>query len=330
MLAAAAVGVLAVSLPTGATRARARQASAAAPPRAAASQRAAAPTSARASPPSPCATLPLSSTSYTHVVWIWMENHSYGEVIGSSEAPYINGLAGACGLATNYHNISHPSLPNYIAATSGLGLAQLGPFGSDCKPSPTCSTSAPSIFGQLASWTAYEESMTSNCLKTNSGDYYVRHNPPPYYSTLTNCSTNDVPYPQLAKDLKAGTLPAFSFVTPNAVDDMHNGTIAQGDSWLAKNVPVILNSSAYKTGTLAVFLTWDEGKGGTATDCATNTTDVGCHVATIVASASTKAATKSATLFNHYGLLATTETLLKLPLLGAAAGATNMISAFNL
>jgi hypothetical protein len=119
-------------------------------------------------------------------------------------------------------------------------------------------------------------------------------------------------------------------VTPNAVDDMHNGTIAQGDNWLAKNVPVILNSSAFKTGTLAVFLTWDEGKAGAATDCATNTTDVGCHVATLVISPSTLAGTTSATLFNHYGLLATTETLLKLPLLGAAAGATNMISAFNL
>ena len=154
--------------------------------------------------------------------------------------------------------------------------------------------------------------------------------PAPYYTTLTNCSTNDVPYKQLSKDIASGALPAFSFVTPNAVDDMHNGTIAQGDNWLAKNVPVILNSSAFKTGTLAVFLTWDEGKAGAATDCATNTTDVGCHVATLVISPSTAAGTSSATLFNHYGLLATTETLLKLPLLGAAAGATNMISAFNL
>jgi phosphatidylinositol-3-phosphatase len=54
-----------------------------------------------------CGTLALSSTKYTHVVWIWMENHSYSEIIGSPQAPYINGLAGECGLATNYHNISH-------------------------------------------------------------------------------------------------------------------------------------------------------------------------------------------------------------------------------
>lgn len=71
----------------------------------------------------PCGTLALSSTNYTHVVWIWMENHSYNEIIGSPEAPYINSIAGECGLATNYHNISHPSLPNYVAGTSPSSAA---------------------------------------------------------------------------------------------------------------------------------------------------------------------------------------------------------------
>ncbi len=56
---------------------------------------------------------------YAHVVWIWFENHSANQVIGSSEAPYINAIARTCGQATRYSAISHPSLPNYIAATSG-------------------------------------------------------------------------------------------------------------------------------------------------------------------------------------------------------------------
>ena len=58
-----------------------------------------------------CGTLPVSATHYSHVIWVWMENHSYDTIIGSSKAPYINLLATECGLATNYHNISHPSLP---------------------------------------------------------------------------------------------------------------------------------------------------------------------------------------------------------------------------
>ena len=277
----------------------------------------------------PCGTKSLSQTHYTHVIWIWMENHSYGDIIGSGQAPYINSLAGQCGLATNYHNITHPSLPNYIAATSGLALSSLKPFTSDCNPTKSCSTSAPSIFGQV-SWKAYEESMPSNCALKNSGEYAVRHNPPPYYTSLTTCSTNDVPYSKLASDLSSGSLPAFSFVTPNLIDDMHDGTVAQGDSWLSHNLPTILNSSEYTSGSTAVVVTWDEGEGGSSNDCATNTTDIGCHVATLVVSPSTVAGTKPSTLFNHYSLLGTTEQLLGVPKLGQAASASSMVTAFNL
>ena len=97
--------------------------------------------------------------------------------MGSSSAPYFNSIASECGAATNYHNLTHPSLPNYVAATSGI--ASLEPFYSDCSPSNECSSSAPSIFGQGETWKAYEESMSSNCDPSNSGDYAVRHNPPP-------------------------------------------------------------------------------------------------------------------------------------------------------
>jgi len=290
-------------------------------------------TASRAAPgPSasgPCGALATAPT-YTHVIWVWMENHSYDTIIGSSQAPYINSLATECGLATNYHNISHPSLPNYIAATSGLGYAAIKTFKSDCSPSKHCSTPAPSIFGQGETWKAYQESMPSNCFPGNSGEYAVRHNPPPYYSTLNGCSTFDVPYPQLASDLASNTLPAFSFITPNVISDMHDGTIAQGDSWLASNLPTIFNSPEYQSGSTAVFLTWDEGEGGKATQCAANTTDVGCHVATIVISPSTQPGTTSSTLFNHYSLLGTTEQLLGLPQLGPASSFPTLTSAFGL
>ena len=281
----------------------------------------------------PCGTMSLSATHYTHVIWLWMENHSYDTIIGpNTGAPYVNGLAGQCGLATNYHNIDHPSLPNYVAATSGLPFSSLKPFESDCNPSRKCSTSASSIFSQASSWKAYEESMPSNCATKDAGEYAVRHNPPPYFTKLTGCATNDVPYTQLATDLANNTLPAFSFVTPNLIDDMHDGTVAQGDTWLSQNVPAILNSAEYQAGNVALFITWDEGEGGSVSDCATNTTDVGCHVATLVVSPSTTPGTQSATLFNHYSMLGSTEALLGLPNLAAGdpAGTTSMLAAFNL
>ena len=259
-----------------------------------------------------------------------MENHSYGTVIGSPQAPYINGLATTCGLAANYHNIAHPSLPNYVGAVTGLGLTGLAPFGTDCAPSIRCHTSASSIFGQGETWKAYEESMTVTCVSSDAGEYTVRHNPPVYLASLTGCDGADVPYGQLKADLATNALPAFAFITPNLLDDMHDGTLTQGDSWLARNLPVILASAEYRSATTAVFITWDEGEGGASNDCAANTTDVGCQVPTIVISPSTPAGTKSTRLFNHYSLLGTAEQLLGLPKLGLAAAYPTMTAAFHL
>jgi hypothetical protein len=272
--------------------------------------------------------------AYQHVVWIWMENHSLGNIIGNkSQAPYINSLAAGCGLATNYHNATHPSLPNYLAATSGLAQPDLPVLSYlDCSPSVICDTSARSIFGQGETWKAYEESMPSNCDKSDSGEYKVSHNPAVYYTSLSGCASHDVPYTHLATDLADNALPAFSFVTPNLIDDMHDGTIAQGNAWLASHLPAILNSREYQAGTTAIFITWDEGSGGyPIEDCDdTGVTDTSCLVPTIVISPSTPAGSTSGTFFDHYSLLGTTEGLLGLPKLASASSAATMTGAFHL
>jgi phosphatidylinositol-3-phosphatase len=263
-----------------------------------------------------------------------MENHSYRDIIGNTaQAPYINSLSAECGVATDYHNSTHPSLPNYLAATSGLAQSDLPVLSYlDCNVSVVCDTSATSIFGQGETWKSYEESMPSNCYKSDSGEYAVRHNPAVYYTSLSGCSSRDVPYGQLTTDLAGNALPAFSFITPNLVDDMHDGTIAQGDAWLASHLPAILNSNEYRAGSTAVFITWDEGSGGyPIEDCDDSTsTDTSCRVPTIVISPSTPAGTKSGTFFDHYSLLATAEQLLGLPKLRSASSATTMTAAFHL
>ena len=267
---------------------------------------------------------------YTHVIWIFMENHSFGTIIGSKQAPYLNSLAAKCGLATKYHNITHPSLPNYVAATSGLGYSGVSQFLTDCNPVKGCVTAAASIFGQGETWRAYEDSMPSNCAKSNHGEYAVRHNPPAYFTKLRGCARFDVPYTRLASDLAHNALPAFSFITPNLIDDMHDGTVHDGDHWLSGHLPAILNSHEYRGGTTAIFITWDEGEGGSSNKCATNKSDVGCHIAAIVISPSTKPGTKSGTLFNHYSLLGTAEQLLGLHKLGRANDFPTMTKAFHL
>ena len=183
--------------------------------------------------------------------------------------------------------------------------------------------------------------MPSNCLRHDFGEYAVRHNPPPYYRSLSFCKPRrtvrhgpkvsfDVPYGQLASDLASNTLPAFSFVTPNLIDDMHDGSAPAGRHLAEPEPARDLQQCRVPSRRVVVFVTWDEGEGGSSNNCATNTSDIGCRVATIVASPSTPAGTESGTLFNHYSLLRTTEALLGLRALGQAAGANSMVSAFDL
>jgi hypothetical protein len=260
-------------------------------------------------------------TTYAHVVWIWMENHSYSQIVGNSSAPYSNSLANGCGLATNYNAVTHPSLPNYIAATSGStwGIA-------DDNPPSSHPLAVNSIFQQASSAGSYEESMPSNCDLSSSGSYAVKHNPEAYYTNIrTACSSNNVPLGTTSSGaflnaLNSGTLPKFSFVTPNLCNDMHDCSIATGDAWLQSWVPRITASSSYQAGNTVVFITWDEDDGSS-----------GNHVAAIVVSPYTTPGTKSTVSFTHYSLLRTTEELLGVPtFLGDAASATSMRSAFGL
>lgn len=285
--------------------------------------------------------------TYKHVIVIFMENHAYNTIYNAPSASYITGLANQCGLATNYHNVSHPSLPNYIAATTGASLAQIKKFDSDCTPSSTCDWTGNNIFYQLnlkhRKWRAYAESMPSACSKVNSGFYAPRHNPAVYETDLSNCATNDRPLgttssSALLKALASNTYaPAFTTVTPNLCDDMHgtsgcpSNLVLAGNNWLKQWVPKITGTPAYKSGQTAIFITWDEGepgKGGEA--CATNTTDQSCHVVTIVVAPSVAKGKKVGTLFNHYSLLKSAEQLLGLSQIGQASSAASMVKPFNL
>ncbi|QEC47928.1 acid phosphatase [Baekduia soli] len=249
--------------------------------------------------------------AWQHVVWVIMENTGYSGIIGASAAPYLNGLAARCGLATQYFAITHPSLPNYIAMTSG------SPQGIHDDADPSAHPlAAPSIFSQLGTdWRSLQESMPVTCGGTSKGSYAPKHNPAAYYTNVAAaCATQDVPLAD-PPDLSA----RFTFVTPNLCHDMHDCSVAQGDAWLAGWMPKVLDSPQYQSGTTAVFVTWDEDNGSQ-----------GNRVATLVLAPSTQPGTTSATTFSHYSLLRTTEEMLGLPPLAGAATAVSMRAAFGL
>jgi phospholipase C len=242
----------------------------------------------------PCGTAVRPPARWAHVVWIWMENESYDAIVGNPSARYLNQLAAKCGLATNYSAITHPSLPNYLAATSGSdwGIA-------DDNPPAAHPLAHPSIFSQVAAermtWRSYDESMPAHCALSSSGQYAVKHNPAAYYAGIRRaCSRWDVPL----SDLRLDRLPSFVFVTPNVCDDMHNCSVSIGDAWLKRWVTRILASSVYGSGTTALFVTFDEGSGSSN------------RVATIVVSPTTPPGARARARFDHYSLLKTTEQML--------------------
>lgn len=256
---------------------------------------------------------------WEHVVWIWFENKDFRSVVGPGRAPFINRtLIPSCGLATNYHALAHPSLPNYIAATSGLTGDALRPFADNCNAVGPCRIDVPSIYGQAPSWGAYAQSMRRPCARRFTGDYAARHNPAVYYRELADCDLHAVNLRSLARDLDADTLPAFTTITPNMCHSMHDCSVRIGDAWLRRMVRRLTASAAYQRGTMAIVVTFDESEDG------------GNHVPTLIVSPSTLPGTRSSARFTHYSLLRTTEEMLGLPLLGHAPQARSMRTAFNL
>lgn len=256
---------------------------------------------------SPCVS--SAHTRITHVVWILLENDGYS-VIGSPSAPYLNALATQCGLATNDDAVSHPSLPNYIALTSGSTQG----ITDDADPS-SHPLNVPNIFSELkGNWRALAESMPSTCDRVTSGSYAARHNPAVYYTNLPTCSRDDLPL-TLPLNLSA----AFTFITPNICNDMHNCPVSTGDAWLKSHVPQILSSPQYRAGSLALFITFDENN-----LASTN------QIPTIVVAPSVPKGLRVGTSFTHFSLLRTTEALLHLPLLGSARSANSMVTPFHL
>jgi hypothetical protein len=260
---------------------------------------------------------------YEHVIWIWMENENRGTVFGSSgKAPFMQELAASRATASDYadHGI-HPSLPNYIAATSGdnQGIA-------DDDPPSQHPLDVDNIFRQVRdsgrSARSYEEAMPGNCVLHSAGKYAVKHNPAAYYVGADDreaCQRDDVPFDQFAAHLggPSDSFPAFALITPDICNDMHDCPVATGDNWLRANVEPILSSAMYQAGRTAVFVVFDESQGGG-------------KIPFIAIAPSIRPGTVATTTLDHFSLLRFTENALGIDEhLGRAADAAPLRAAIT-
>jgi hypothetical protein len=270
---------------------------------------------------------------FNHVFVIMMENTGYNTLIGNPNAPFINFAAANTGLATNYFGVTHPSQPNYIAATSG-GLN--GVINDN-----DITINVVNIVDQLEShrktWKAYMQSLSLCATKLDHmcGNqlYERKHNPfVSYLDVQTNAGrmANVVDFSDFATDLANNTVPDFVWISPDQCHDMHGRAatladpcdfsqvqplIATGDTFLRDTVIAILSSKAWR-GNSVIFITWDEadftgsgfqGFGDDSGCCDSVAGQGGGHVVTLVISKSVRRARTSDDAANHYSMLATIE-----------------------
>lgn len=240
----------------------------------------------------------------SYVVVVMMENRDYDLIVGSSQAPYINGtLVPEAALMTNSHAVTHPSEPNYLAFFSG---STQGIKDDSCPHSFSSGNAAQELIAAGESFDGYSESMPYNGYTgCSSGEYARKHNPWVNFTNVPAASN-------LVYNGFATPPPTLSIIVPNLCDDMHDCTTQMGDTWLKNNVPAILQYD--KTHNGLFILTWDEA------DPDANGQN---QIATLLIGPMIKPG-KYAQRIDHYSVLHTIEAIAGIPCTAQACSAAEL------
>jgi len=237
-----------------------------------------------------------------HVFVIVMENKSYDQALSGE---FTASLASKYGLATNYHAITHPSVPNYLAMTSGQTWA-VTDDSFHVLPKRDLGSQ---LTDAGVSWRAYMEGLgPAGCLDSPP-PYDPGHNPFVFYGG--QCPPNVVPLNELGSDL-AVEPSQFIWITPDDCHNTHSCPVSDGDAWLRETVHLIMSSNAWKTGGI-LFITYDEDDGSSQDN----------RILTLVVTPALGHRV-SGVAYDHYSLLATIEDLLGVARLANATDARTM------
>lgn len=240
-----------------------------------------------------------------HVVVVIEENKSFSTIVGNPDAPYINQLVGQGLVFTDAHAIVHPSQPNYVALFAG---STYGLTDDSCPHDLNSPNLASELLAKKLSFAIYSESMPeagfTGCSAGN-GLYRRKHNPVADFQGRLSATVN-LPFSDFPRDYTK--LPTVAFVVPNMMNDMHDGTIAEGDIWLKAHLSRYAAWS--NTHDSLLIVTWDESDARSLTN----------QIPLIVVGAGIKPV-RSGQFVDHYGLLRMLEDFYGLKLLGHSAEA---------
>ncbi len=239
--------------------------------------------------------------SPAHVIVVMEENHGYTQIIGSTQAPYINSLAMAGACFTDAHAITHPSLPNYLALFSG---STQDVTDDSCPHSFPARNLESELVGVGLTFVGYSEGLPSTGSQVcRSGNYARKH--VPWTDFSDDPPANNQPFTNFPTNF--ADLPTVSWVIPDQVDDMHSGSIRQADNWLRNNLSRYVKW-AHDNNSLLI-IDWDEDDGTREN-----------RIPTIFVGAMVKTGQYSERI-DHYSVLRTIEDMYKLSHLGHCAAA---------
>ena len=247
-----------------------------------------------------------------HVVICILENHAYNQIHGNAAAPYINSLLSDpnTALLQNSYALAHPSQANYLMLFSGNNQG----VTNDNVPTNIPFTT-PNLGHELISagfsFAGYSETQPyAGYTGATSGLYARKHNPWVNWQGIgTNGISSSFNLPLTSFPTNFNSLPTVSFVIPNLVSDMHNGTgntpIATGDAWIQTNLDPYIQWC--KTNNSLFILTFDEDDNSVVNQIFTTFTGQDIKSGNYTQK------------ITHYNVLRTIEDLYQLPYAGHSA-----------
>jgi len=203
---------------------------------------------------------------------------------------------------TNYYGVTHPSQPNYLCQIAGDNFLIFNNYNNDINKT----TIVDLMEAKGVTWKSYQEDLPFECYTgANKGPYYRKHNPFISFDNIRNnpkrCA-NIVNAKLLDEDLAKGTLPMYSFYTPNILNDGHDTGLDYAGRYLDTFWGPRFRLFPPRT---LILVTWDED------DYTFNN-----HIHTFALGSMLKPNTTDDTLYNHYSLLRSVEDNWKLGDLG--------------
>ncbi|MEE6178440.1 alkaline phosphatase family protein [Mycobacterium sp. 050134] len=239
-----------------------------------------------------------------HVVIVIEENRSQNNIIGNKSAPFLNALAARGALMTQSFAETHPSEPNYLALFAG---STMGVTKDSC---PVDGGATPNLASELLAagytFVGFAEGLPAVGSTVCSAGKYARKHVP--WANFTNVPPGDsLPFSAFPMGNYA-SLPTVSFVIPNNDDNMHDGSIPQGDAWLNQELSGYANWAVANNSLLIV--TWDEDDNSTTRN----------QIPTVFYGAHVRPGAYPEQI-SHYNVLSTLEQMYGLPKIGLAANA---------